>query len=579
MLELNRDPYVAEQQVRALTFFLVAFGYIDGAFDDAERVYIRDYLTEVARERAATLLAGDEPPLSMSGERQRMTHVMLPVDDIASEWVTKYHALLDQYDSIVKGHFSESVADGESHVKFVTSKLKLGCFELLSHLDGKMQESILGAVEQLMHADGMVHPAERQFFDEVTALVHTPLAVADTDIEEVPAGEVVVEAPRALAARMQNHPFFRTGEWELSRVPATFAEQSPGEIELVERVEKTLAELRGAGNGVLTDLRSLEELSPGPRRLDGRVYVQRPHPDKHYELTVLGDTHGCYSCMKAALLQADFFEKVRRHKEDPAGTPEVALVLLGDYIDRGRFGYPGTLRAALQLATQMPNEVVLIRGNHEFYVEISGRVVAPVRPCEALDSLKEVDGARLLKSYRRLFDEMPTSFLFGNVMFVHGGIPRDETLEKSWKGLESLNDRDLAFEMLWSDPADTDAVPHELQKEVARFGFGRKQFQRFMKMVGCRLMVRGHERVIEGFKKHYDDPEATLVTVFSAGGAGNADLPAESNYREVTPMALTITHHAGVTKLTPFRIDWQRYNDGKLNAFFADALASVSGAD
>ncbi len=572
VLELSRDAYIAEQQVRALTFCLVAFGYIDGEFDQRERDFIRDHLADLARARAERLLVGDAAPPS-----GRITFVSLPVDDIANEWIAKYHSLLEQYDAIVKGHFSESVAEGESHVQFVTSKLKLGCFELLSHLDGNLQQAIIDAVEQMMHADGRVHPNETGVFDEVNALIHTPLELEDTDIEEVGAGEVVVDAPKSMTARMQNHPFFRSGEWNFSRDPQTFATQSETDLALVAKVEETLGELRAQGAGTIADIATTEDLPPGPRVLDGRVYLQRPDPSKHYELLVLGDTHGCYSCLKAAILQADFFEKVRHHKADPESTPEGALVLLGDYIDRGKFGYSGTLRAAMQLVTQMPGEVVLLRGNHEFYLEISGRVVAPVRPCEALDSLKDVDGARLLKSYRRMFDELPTSFLFGNVIFVHGGIPRDDTYDARWQGVASLNDKDIAFEMLWSDPSDTDAVPRELQKEVARFGFGRRQFQRFMKSVGCRLMVRGHERVIEGFKKTYDDPEATLVTLFSAGGAQNADLPAESNYREVAPMALTVSHHAGVTTLTPFRIDYARYNEAKLNHFFDEAILGVGG--
>ncbi len=574
VLELSRDAYIAEQQVRALTFCLVAFGYIDGEFDERERAFVRDYLADLAHARAESLLVGDLPPLSSSSGR--ITHVSLPVGDIAGEWTQKYHALFDQYDAIVKGHFSESVAEGESHVQFVVSKLKLGCFELLSHLDGNLQQAIIDAVGKLMHADGRVHPNEAAFFEEVNALIHTPLELEDTELEEIAPGEVVVDAPKSLAPRMQNHPFFRGGEWDFSREPIAFAKESETDLTLVAKVESTLAELRAKGAGAAGRITTTENLEPGPRVLDERVYLQRPDPQKHYELLVLGDLHGCYSCMKAAILQADFFEKVRRKKDDPS-SPEVALVLLGDYIDRGRFGFPGTLRAALQLFTQMPNEVVLLRGNHEFYLEIAGRVVAPVRPCEALDSLASVDGSRLLKSYRKLFDDMPTSFLFGNVIFVHGGIPRDETYEARWKGIATLNDKELAFEMLWSDPSDTDVVPRELQKEVARFGFGRRQFQRFMKSVGCRLMIRGHERVVDGFKKSYDDPEGTLVTLFSAGGETNADLPAASNYREVTPMALSLTHQNGVTTLTPFRIDYARYNEAKLNAFFDEAIASVGG--
>ena len=94
-----------------------------------------------------------------------------------------------------------------------------------------------------------------------------------------------------------------------------------------------------------------------------------------------------------------------------------------------------------------------------------------------------------------------------------------------------------------------------------------------MARLGLTTMIRGHERVVEGFRKIYDDPDATLLSLFSAGGKTNDDLPPTSNYREVTPMALTIRHEDGVSQLTPFVIDYARYNDPKYNAFFREHVA------
>src|SRR6185295_19785445 len=122
--------------------------------------------------------------------------------------------------------------------------------------------------------------------------------------------------------------------------------------------------------------------------LDGHIYVHPTQPGKDYDLTVLGDLHGCYSCLKAAILQSDFFAKVQRYKDDPEHNPNPKLVLLGDYIDRGIFSYNGILRTVMQLFVTAPEHVYVLRGNHEYYVEINGRVLAPVRPCEAMDSIK-----------------------------------------------------------------------------------------------------------------------------------------------------------------------------------------------
>jgi hypothetical protein len=161
-------------------------------------------------------------------------------------------------------------------------------------------------------------------------------------------------------------------------------------------------------------------------------------------------------------------------------------------------------------------------------------------------------------------------------LFVHAGIPRTDTFELRYQDLASLNHPEMRFQMMWSDPSEANVVPVELQRENARFPFGKKQFQHFMSKIGCKTMVRGHERIKSGFAKIYDDPQAMLVSLFSAGGETNDDLPTTSNYREVTPMALTIRYAGGVTTMTPFVLEYERYNNPDLNAFFKAQEAAAT---
>jgi hypothetical protein len=65
------------------------------------------------------------------------------------------------------------------------------------------------------------------------------------------------------------------------------------------------------------------------------------------------------------------------------------------------------------------------------------------------------------------------------------------------------------------------------------------------------VLVRGHEKVNSGFRNQWSDEDIRLFTLFSAGGADNDDLPPDSNYREVRPMALTITSRDGETSRPP----------------------------
>ena len=227
---------------------------------------------------------------------------------------------------------------------------------------------------------------------------------------------------------------------------------------------------------------------------------------------------------------------------------------------------PGAVPASAPVVTLTPeaSAVAAVRkmreliesGKLESYYEAAIDVGDPALKAEAM----------------KLFEALPCSFVFDKLFFVHAGIPRDDTFAEKWQGLESLNEFDLRFQMLWSDPSQADSIPVDLQKQSARFPFGRRQFRAFMQKIGCTTMIRGHERIIDGFKEVYADPEARLLNLFSAGGEHNNDLPEDSNYREVKPKALTINYRGGVAEIVPWEIDYAKYNSAETNAFFREAM-------
>jgi hypothetical protein len=559
MMTFSPDPQIAEQQMHAIIYYLTAFSYIDADFDVAEKQYIRDHVRKLVEQRAHDATGGDTTGLQ----------------DVISRWTKHFHEVLDQTDHQIQALFTESVADGEDTRQFVLAKLKLRCFELFKRFDDKGRSNLLAAVDDLMFADGVVHPNEEQFRRELYRLLLEPIEIDDSEIiEEVQTGGIVIGGLKTLTPAQSDHPFFRGFEYPYAKDPDTFARQAQADMQLIAKVMDTLAAQRKKGEGRLAAAGRFSAIPAGDRFLDGHVYVRKPDPDKRYELLVLGDLHGCYSCLKAALLQADFFTKVQAHLGDPENHPEMNLVLLGDYIDRGHYSYNGILRTVMQLLVTVPDYVYMLRGNHEYYVEINGRVLAPVRPCEAMSEIADIAPTEVFATYMRLFESLPTSLVFDTTLFVHAGIPREDTIAERFQGIHSLNDPEIRFQMLWSDPSEADLVPLELQKANARFPFGKKQFKHFMARLGLHTLIRGHERIIEGFRRSYDDPEAALLSLFSAGGATNEDLPATSNYREVTPMALTIKHEKGISELNPFLIDYARYNNPEYNAFFRDALSA-----
>jgi hypothetical protein len=222
----------------------------------------------------------------------------------------------------------------------------------------------------------------------------------------------------------------------------------------------------------------------------------------------------------------------------------------------------------MQLYLAAPEHVFPLRGNHEYYIEYRGRIYGGVKPAEAINTLIGHIPGEVFQEYMKMFEQMPNMLFFDDLMFVHAGIPRDTDIKARLADMASLNDPELRFQMLWSDPSTADRIPDDLQAQNARFPFGKKQFEAFMARLGCSMMFRGHEKVDQGFKAMYGD-SASLATLFSAGGADNFDLPPESSYRTVTPMAATIQLENGVAQVTPWLIDYKRFNDPKRNRFFA----------
>jgi hypothetical protein len=554
MLTFSTDPDVAEQQMNAIIFYLTAFGYIDGDFDPTEKTFVKIYIRQLVAARAREAM-----PDATAAERTEVT----------SKFVSHFYEVFDQIDAEVRGLFEEVVSDQEKVETFVYAKLKLKCYEIFNGFDEHNQRELLATIDELIYADGSAHPAEEKFRAELDNLLHAEIRVTRADVESIEAPPVTIEPSTSLSSRLEDHPFFTTFEQHYSADPDRLRKQAESDFRLMQSVAELWKAQRIAGEGKLDGKHDVGQFGEQAPFLDGHVYVHPVQPGETYELTVLGDLHGCYSCLKAALMQADFFAKVEAYRLDKT-RPNPKLVLLGDYIDRGRFSYNGILRTVMQMFAAAPEHVFILRGNHEYYIEYKGRIYGGVKPAEAINTLVGHMPGEMFEAYMHFFEQMPNLLLFDRLMFVHAGIPRDSAIAEKYADLASLNDNDLRFQMLWSDPSTADYIPDDLQAQNARFPFGRLQFEKFMGQLGCTMMVRGHEKIDEGFKSVYPFSQTALLNLFSAGGADNNDLPENSSYRSVTPMALTVHVEAGTpARVVPWEIDYRRYNDPKVNRFFA----------
>jgi hypothetical protein len=520
-----------EPSVVAAIDLLLTIGYIDGRLHDDEQALIRRYLDQLAE-----LTPGSTPYVDAT-----YTRLAAEISALATEAVT------------------------ESDGSYIATRLKVRAVSLFRGFSPADQRIALDLLAALTEADGTVTPNERDLHDELLAFFRAEPTLPPPTGDPAPPELTSIEAPTELALTGLSYPPLDALEHQYSLDSATLLSQFTSDYNLIFQAIGVWEQQRSLGTGRLIGVADIGQLPAGVRYLDGHVYVHRP--TQPTELIVLGDLHGCYGCLKAAVLQSNFCERAARHQQDPINNPDVKLVLLGDYLDRGRFGFEGVLRGALQLQTLFPDHVVLLRGNHEYLVRVGEQVVSAVIPAEAVPSIADRAPPGILEAYRHLFEHMPTSMLFERTLFVHGGIPRDETLAERYRDLSSLDDLVIRFEMLWSDPEQIDAVPVELQRASSRFSFGRDQFGAFMARVGCHTMIRGHEQVDAGFTTNFDLGNSRLHTVFSAGGSENNDLPPDARYRTVTPMALTIRWNAGLTTATPWPIDWRPFTDRENNGF------------
>src|SRR6185369_13966032 len=121
---------------------------------ESERTFVRDYVRRLVEKRA------DEAGLDPATRA-----------DVVGRWTAHFHEVLAEDDAKIRALFTESVADGEDTRRFVLAKLKLRGFELFAGFDEHNRAGLLSAVDELMHADGVVHPNEQAFRDELHRLL------------------------------------------------------------------------------------------------------------------------------------------------------------------------------------------------------------------------------------------------------------------------------------------------------------------------------------------------------------------------------------------------------------------------
>ncbi|CAL1390516.1 unnamed protein product [Linum trigynum] len=235
-------------------------------------------------------------------------------------------------------------------------------------------------------------------------------------------------------------------------------------------------------------------------------------------IKIFGDLHG------------QFGDLMRLFDEygAPSTAGDIAYIdylFLGDYVDRGQHSLE-TISLLLALKVEYPNNVHLIRGNHEA-ADINALFGFRI---ECIERMGERDGIWVWHRINRLFNWLPLAALIEKkIICMHGGIGRSinhvEQIENIQRPITMEAGSIVLMDLLWSDPTENDSV-EGLRPNARGPGlvtFGPDRVMEFCSNNDLQLIVRAHECVMDGFERF---AQGHLITLFSAtnycGTANNA---------------------------------------------------------
>jgi hypothetical protein len=222
-------------------------------------------------------------------------------------------------------------------------------------------------------------------------------------------------------------------------------------------------------------------------------------PESTRRILVFGDIHGDLRALQNGL-------ELRRSGD--------VTVFLGDYADRGPEGVE-VIEGIDALRKRLPDETVVLKGNHEMYTESGEPTFAP---CTLIEEAARKRGS--WEAFFPQFSEFLSSLylgalLPGHYLFLHGGLGEEV------QGLDDLiwPSGQVEEELLWSDPMEGEGAGPNMRGAGSRFGADITR--KVLESVGARTLIRSHEprRAVSG---PAFDQDGSIVTVSSTGVYGGA---------------------------------------------------------
>jgi protein phosphatase len=239
----------------------------------------------------------------------------------------------------------------------------------------------------------------------------------------------------------------------------------------------------------------------GSLEIIGRLIKLNPEG----EALIVGDLHGDLESLVEVLKESNFLKKMKLMEN-------AFLIFLGDYGDRGPFSAE-VYYTVLRLMLLFPEQVILMRGNHE------GPKDLMADPHDLPMQFEARFGIHWEQAYVKtmeLFQFLYNAVLVKERMIViHGGLPPQLNLIEDLAFAHKTHPKQRFLEdMLWSDPDETIKGTVPSPRGAGKL-FGSDVTEDVLGKLGVQMLIRGHESCEEGFRiNHY----GRVLTLFSRKG-------------------------------------------------------------